>query len=139
MPIHLLPPWCRAFCSARRWRRVSISLSQPPNASTSFFSSSVSSRSASFLSHSSGISALGSASVSMPVEAVSEDPVEAVEMALVLDQRGAREEIEILDRKGRDPLLHRLHQGQVFAQRDRDLGRAQLGEEREEHGLKSRP
>jgi hypothetical protein len=30
--------------------------------------------------------------------------------------------------------LHRLHQGQVLAQRNRHLCRAQLGEEREKHG-----
>ena len=29
VPIHFEPPWWRPFCSARRWRSVSISLSKP--------------------------------------------------------------------------------------------------------------
>jgi len=65
---------------------------------------------------------------------VPEYPVEAVEMPFVFDKRRARQKVEILDVKGGDALSHRLHQGQVLAQRDRYLGLTQLGEEREEHG-----
>ncbi len=58
-----------------------------------------------------------------------EDPVETVEVALVLDQSGARQKVELFDLEPGDALLHRLHQGQVFAQRHRNLGRAQFGKE----------
>ena len=58
MPIHFVPPWWRPFCSARRLRSVSSSLSRPPMASICFFSSSVRYFSASFFSHSAGISAV---------------------------------------------------------------------------------
>ena len=68
-----------------------------------------------------------------PLEAVAEHAVEAVEMPFVLDQRGACQEIETISVKGGDASMHRLHQRQVFAQRDRHLGSTQLGEEREEH------
>jgi hypothetical protein len=68
------------------------------------------------------------------LEAMPEHSIEAIEMALVFDQRGAREKVELLDIEGGDAPLHRLHQGQVFAQRDRHLGPAQLGEKRQEHG-----
>ena len=50
------------------------------------------------------------------LEALAENPVEAVEMALVFDQRSARDEVKILDRERRYAPLHRLHQGQIFAQ-----------------------
>ncbi len=69
-----------------------------------------------------------------PVEAVTKDPVEPVEMALVLDECGAREKVEFLNVEGGHTFLHRLHQRQVLAQRNRDLRLAQLDEKREEHG-----
>ena len=97
MPIHLLPPWCRAFCSASRWRNVSISFSQPPSDSISFFSSSVRNRSASFLQPFLGDLGLGIGQGLDALEAMPEYPVEAVEMPLVLDERGAREKVELLD------------------------------------------
>src|SRR5579875_22792 len=67
------------------------------------------------------------------VEALSEDAVEAVEMALVLDERGARQKVEALDIVPGDALVHRLQQGQVFAQRYRYPGPPQLEKERDEH------
>ena len=60
---------------------------------------------------------------------MAEHPVELVEVALVLHQRGAREIVEILDAAAGDVLLHRLHQRQVFAQRHRHAGRFELMEE----------
>jgi hypothetical protein len=65
---------------------------------------------------------------------VPEDAVEPVEVALVFDQRRARQVVEILDIERRHAFLHRLHQGQIFAQRDRDFGLAQLDKEGKEHG-----
>ena len=55
VPIHFEPPWCRPFCSSRRLRSVSMSLSQPPRTRSAVLSSSVSISSACFLSHSSGM------------------------------------------------------------------------------------
>ena len=69
-----------------------------------------------------------------PLEHVAEHAVELVEVALVLHQRGAREIVEVLDPAAGEVLLHRFHQGQVFAQRDRHAGGFQLGEEGDEHG-----
>ena len=67
------------------------------------------------------------------LEHVAEHAVELVEVALVLHQRGAREVVEILDPAAGEVLLHRLHQREVFAQRDRHAGGFQLGEEGDEH------
>ena len=115
MPIHLLPPWCRAFCSASRWRSVSISLSQPPSASIALFSSSVRSRSASFFSQSSGSSALRIGQGSRSLEALAEHAVEAVEMLLVLDQRRrARENRNPRRSKRARRASQRLQQRQVL-------------------------
>ena len=113
MPIHFLPPWWRPFCSSRRFFKVSSSLSRPPIASIIFFSSSVRYFSASFFSHSAGISAV-SASLEQveALEHVAEHAVELVEIALVLHQGGARKIVEILDAAAGEVLLHRFHQGQ---------------------------
>ena len=69
-----------------------------------------------------------------PLEAVPEDAVEPVEIAFVFDQRCARQVVEILDVEGRHTFLHRLRQSQIFAQRDRDFGLAQLDKKGKEHG-----
>ena len=50
------------------------------------------------------------------LKALAENPIEAVEMALVFNQRSARDKVKILDRERRDAPLHRLHQAQIFAQ-----------------------
>src|SRR5579862_1054486 len=71
------------------------------------------------------------------VEAMPEHPVEPVEMALVLDQRRARQKVEFLDVEPRHPLPHRLQQRQKLAQAGRHLGRAQFEEEGDEHGYVS--
>ena len=117
-----------------RCRRVSSSLSRPPMASISFFSSSVRNFSASPLSHSAGISAAGASSIKgEAAKHVAEDTIELVEVALVLHQRGARQIVEALDPAGGQILRHRLHQGEIFAQRHRDAGRSQFLEESHEH------
>ena len=67
------------------------------------------------------------------LEAMPEHTVEAVEMPLVFHQRGARQKIEFVDVEPRDPLAHRLHQGQELAQAGRHLGGAQFEEEGDEH------
>ena len=113
-----------------------MSLSQPI-ASICFFSSSVRYFSASFFSHSSGISALlhGVEQAFQPLEHGAEDAVELVEVALVLHQRGAGEIVEILDRLVGEIGVERLHQRQIFAQGHRDLRVAQRCEELQEHGI----
>ena len=103
-------------------------------ASICFFSSSVRYFSASFFSHSAGISASGAVAEHFePLEHVAEHAVELVEIALVLHQRGARQIVEILDPARGEIGLHRLHQREVFAQRHRHAGGFELVEEGDEH------
>jgi hypothetical protein len=64
---------------------------------------------------------------------VAENAIELVEIALVLHQRGARQIVEALDLARGQILRHRLHQGEIFAQRHRDAGRSQFLEEGDEH------
>ena len=66
-------------------------------------------------------------------EYVSEDLIEAIEIALVFHERGAREIIEILDAVAGDAGADGFEQRQVLFQRDRDFGGAELGEEGFEH------
>ena len=134
MPIHLLPPWCRPFCSLSRSRSVSMSLSKPPSASICLL----------LLL---GEMLLGELPQPLgrdlrgrrvgqklePLEDVAEHAVELVEIALVLHQRGAGEIVELLDPPRREVALHRLHQGEIFAQRHRDAGGFELMEEGDEH------
>ncbi len=68
-----------------------------------------------------------------PLEDVAEHAIELVEIALVLHQRGAGEIVKILDPARRQILVHRLHQRQVFAQRDRHAGAFEFGEKGDEH------
>ena len=70
---------------------------------------------------------------------MAEHAVELVEVALVLHQRGARQIVEILHPAAGEIGLHRLHQGEVFAQRHRHAGRFQLMEEGDEHAPTIRP
>jgi hypothetical protein len=53
------------------------------------------------------------------LEVLREGLVEAVEVLLVLDQRGAREEIEVVDAEAGDAALQRLEQREVFGDRGR--------------------
>ena len=68
------------------------------------------------------------------LEHLAEHPVELVEIALVLHQRGAGEVVEILDAARGEILLHRLQQGQIFAQGHRHAGGLELLEKADEHG-----
>ncbi|MEY9534080.1 hypothetical protein AB7M37_003879 [Sinorhizobium fredii] len=68
-----------------------------------------------------------------PGKGALEDPVEAVEVALVLDERRARQEIEGFNVEGGDPLLHSLDQRQELPERHRDLLGLQFEEEGDEH------
>ena len=69
-----------------------------------------------------------------PLEHMAEHTVELVEIALVLHQRGARQIIEILHAAGGQVGLHRLHQRQILAQRDRHAGGFEFLEKGDEHG-----
>ena len=134
MPIHFLPPWWRPFCSASRLRSVSRSLSRPPSASICFFSSSVRCFSVELLEPFGRD--LGGQRIRDVVEAlehVAEHAIEVVEIALVLHQRRARQIVEILDAPAGEVLVHRLHQRQIFPQRDRHAGLLQLGKESRKH------
>ena len=62
-----------------------------------------------------------------------EHPVELVEIALVFHQRGARQVVKILHALIGEVGVERLHQRQIFAERDRNLGVAQRREELQEH------
>src|SRR5262249_51680246 len=64
---------------------------------------------------------------------------ELVEVALILHQRSARQVIEVLDPARREVLVHRLHQGEILAQRDWHAGLLELGEERDKHTRTFRP
>ncbi len=68
-----------------------------------------------------------------PLEDRGEDPIEPVEMGLVLHQDGAGEEVELLHALVGEVALHRLEQGEVFAQGHRHAGLAQAREELQQH------
>jgi hypothetical protein len=68
------------------------------------------------------------------LEHVGEHAVELVEVALVLHQGRTGEVVEVVGGDADHALVHRLHQGEVFAQAHRHFGVAQFGEEAEEHG-----
>jgi hypothetical protein len=63
-----------------------------------------------------------------------EDPVESVEMTLVLHERGACQEVELLDALLREVALEGVEQDEVLAQGDGHLGVAERGEEVQQHG-----
>ena len=138
MPIHFEPPSCRPFCAASRSASAFISASNPPIASISARSSG-------------GQVALGEpaqpvrrqveprddrlrgVSVSSAGEDRGEHAVEAVEVALVLHQRGAGEVVEALDVVADEAEVEGGEQVEVLAQRHRHPSRAQRGEEGREH------
>ena len=68
-----------------------------------------------------------------PGEVLGEHTVEAIEMALVLDQRQARQVVEILGREKGHALPQPLQQHQQLGQRDRNTRGAQRQEEFNEH------
>ena len=68
------------------------------------------------------------------IEEASERLVEAVEERLVLDQRGPRQVVELVERRRDDAGLECFDQGQVFLHRHGQPGRAQRVEERNKHG-----
>ena len=68
-----------------------------------------------------------------PREGFGEGAVEAVEMRLVLDQRGAGEVVEPLGRPVRQPRLHPAQQVEIFPQAGRHPVATQAVEERAEH------
>ncbi len=67
------------------------------------------------------------------LEDMAEDLIEAVEVALVLHERRAREVVEIFDAAIGDAGAHGVEQRQVFLERDGELRVAKLGEEGREH------
>ena len=70
-----------------------------------------------------------------PVEVRAEGEVEAVVQRFVLDQAGARQEIEIVDAVGNDVLLERFEQCQKLACRDRKLRGFEVEEEVDQHAF----
>ena len=68
-----------------------------------------------------------------PLEDVPEDLVKTIEMALVLHQRGAREVVEIFNAPVGEVSRQRLHQRQVFPERDGYLCSLELVKECREH------
>ena len=68
------------------------------------------------------------------LEHMTENDVELVEIALVLDQRGAGEKVEVLDPAIDDIGIHRFEHGQIFAQADGNVGFFQFMKEVDEHG-----
>ena len=69
------------------------------------------------------------------LEVTAEREVEAVEMLFVLDQAGARQRIEIIERKRHDARVERLEQREKFARRDGQLARLEMKEEVDQHGF----
>ena len=67
-------------------------------------------------------------------EDMTENLIEFVEVALVLHQRSAGKEIEILHLVLDDVRIHRFEQHQILAQRDGHIGFLQFMEEMDEHG-----
>ena len=59
--------------------------------------------------------------------------VELVEMALILDQNGARQEVKLVHVGEHDVVLERIDQVEQFAQGNRHLGGAHLGEQVQQH------
>ena len=136
MPIHLLPPWWRPFCSfealakrlhelvpAHRLDLLLLFLGEV------FFGE--------LLQPFGGNVRLlhGVEQAFQPLEHGAEDAVELVEIALVLHQRGAGQVVEVLHRLLGEIGVERLHQRQIFAQGHRDLRVAQRCEELQEHGI----
>ncbi|MNH30860.1 hypothetical protein D3C79_911760 [compost metagenome] len=80
----------------------------------------------------------------MPVEVLQafevgrKRPVELVEMALVLDQDGPRQVVELVHVGKGHALLEGIEQVEQFAHRNRHLGRAHFIEQIEQHGYCSR-
>ena len=69
------------------------------------------------------------------LEDMGEDPVELVEVPLVLHQGGAGQVVEVVHVQADDVAVHRLHQGEVFPQGHRHLGVAKLREKAQEHAV----
>src|SRR4029077_8563274 len=68
-----------------------------------------------------------------PFEHVAEHAIELVEVALVFHQRRARQVIKILHPARGQVGVHGLHQREIFAQRHRNAGAFEFGEECNEH------
>ena len=69
------------------------------------------------------------------LEHLAEHAVEAVEVALVFDEAGARQKIEVLHLAPGDAGVEPLEQRQVLLQRDGEPGALQCMEEGDEHCL----
>src|SRR5262249_17365614 len=67
------------------------------------------------------------------LEDMAEHPVEGVEMALVLDESGARQVVKVLNLALGTVALEPLDQGQVLLQGDRQLGGLERVEKGGEH------
>ena len=139
MPIHLEPPWWRPFCSlepllqrlhqlleaAERLDQLLLLLGQVLFGEPA----------QPFLRDIGDVDRAFAGQRLDALEDVRKHLVEAVDVALVLHQRGAREVVKALDVELHQPGIHALEQRQVLAQRDRNARGLQFEEEGDEHGL----
>ena len=134
MPIHLLPPACRSFCSARRWRQRLHDLlpaAELLDAGLVLFAEVQRRDEPQPFLRDLRLDSIGQCGDAL--EHLAEDTVEAVEVALVLDEAGARQEVEFLDLASGDAGIEALEQGEILLQRDREAGALQGMEESDEH------
>ena len=135
MPIHLLPPWWRSFCSSSRAFSAAMISSQRAERLDRLHllggEVELGDLAQPFLGDRHRVGAVIALD---PLEDLGEDLVEAVEQAFVLHEGGAGEIIELLG-LGRDHVgVERLEQGQMLLERGGDARGAQLVDEGEEHG-----
>lgn len=74
-----------------------------------------------------------------PVEGCGEGAVETVQMAFVLDHRGAGKVVEAVDVIGHQPRRNPFEEGEEFAQGNGDAFLPQRLEEGQEHRARLRP
>lgn len=67
------------------------------------------------------------------LEVLAEGPVEAVVEGFILDQQGARQQVEVVQAAGNQPRFQGFEQGQQFLGGHRQLARLQVQEEIDEH------
>ncbi len=134
MPIHLLPPWWRPFCSLEA---LPQGLDQRLEAAHGldqlllFVAEMLLEQSLEPFGRNFGGEALPDRLETG--KHVPEHAIELVEVALVLHQGGARQIVEALDLALGQIVRHRFHQGEIFAQRHRYAGRSQFLEEGDKH------
>ena len=135
VPIHLLPPWCRSFCSSKTLaQRLHDLLPAAEFVDLGLlFVGEIERRDRPqpFVGN------IGLDRLAHQVEAledVAKHLIEAIEVPLVFDECQPRQIIEILDLAVGAPGLHGLEQRQILLHGDRQLGGTQFGEKLCQHG-----